>query len=131
MDKKNLVPENGKRFSKNYQPDSESKSLGRKRKRIMRELASQIVTGESKKALQALADYLGVEIEEVDIELAMHLKQIEKVLKYGDTRAYVAVMNRLHGKPRQEVVEVSHNIPNREQITVKIINPTDRSSIND
>jgi len=39
---------------------------------------------------------------EFTVQLALMLKQIEKAWKQGDTKAFVAVMDRLVGKPKQE-----------------------------
>ena len=93
----------GSRFSKDNQPIGEVKSDGKRKKSLLKDIASQLVSGASKDALLSLANYLGVEIDALDIETAMHIKQMEKALVEGDTRAYNAVMDRIKGRPIQAI----------------------------
>jgi len=41
--------------------------------------------------------------EEMTLEVAMSLKQAEKAIQKGDTSAYNSVMDRLKGRPMQEI----------------------------
>ena len=111
-----------KGFTKDNQPSGKAKSDGWKKKALLKEISNQILSGTSKNSLKNLAAFIGVDIEELDVETAMHLKQIEKALKDGDTRAYSAVMDRIKGKPLQ-AIEVSENTIK----TAKYINATKRS----
>ena len=116
--RKNLkvTPEN--QFTSDKQPTGAAKSAGKKRKRLLKDIGSQLVQGKSKDALSSLALYLGVEVDQIDIETAMHLKQIELAIKEGDTRAYNAVMDRLNGKPLQQVEDVT---PKDSTIKIQVI----------
>lgn len=93
----------GKKFSKENQPDPKAKKQGHIKKRVLKDIASQIVKGDSIKDLKPLASYLGIPENEIDVETLMHLAQMSKAIKEQDTRAYNAVMDRLKGKPKQEV----------------------------
>jgi len=89
------------RFSKDLQPSGAAKSLGKKKAKLIKDIASQIVKGGVKDALKPLAVYLGLNVEEINLETVMHLKQMEKAIKEGDTNAYNAVMNRIAGKAKE------------------------------
>jgi len=91
------------RFSSENQPSSDSKSTGWQQSSLLKKIASQLIDGDSKEALTELAKYLKIDVNEIDIETAMHLKQIELALKNGDTKAYNAVMDRIKGKPPQAI----------------------------
>ena len=102
-------------FSSDRQPKPELISLGHKRKKLLKTISQQLVEGESKEALKSLAEYLGVNIEEIDLETAMHIKQMEKAIKDGDTRAYIAVMDRIEGKPQQKIDHTTQGQPINEK----------------
>tara|TARA_R110002167_G_scaffold81296_2_gene222664 strand:+ start:1561 stop:1932 length:372 start_codon:yes stop_codon:yes gene_type:complete len=108
-------------FTPNNQPSPEAKSKGKRKALLLKDIASKLITGESKTALEDLAKYLGVEVDSIDIETAMHLKQMEKAVKNGDTRAYNAVMDRIKGRPIQ-AIEVTENTIK----TAKYVNATKR-----
>ncbi|MBQ0732973.1 hypothetical protein [Aquimarina celericrescens] len=91
------------RFSKKNQPSKRSKSEGRKRKYLLKKIAEQLVEVNALKEVQDFLLYLDFKIDRITLETAMDLKQIEKALKNGDTIAYKAIMNRLRGKPHQEI----------------------------
>lgn len=107
----------GKKFTSDNQPSGDQKSNGHKRKYLLKDIASQIITGESKEVFSKVAEYLGVEIDKIDIEIAMHLKQMEKALKDGDTRAYIAIMDRIKGKPIQDISLQQNTTPKITGIT--------------
>lgn len=105
MAKEDLKKGNPKtQFSRENQPSSKAKSEGRKKKYLLKDISKQLLAGDSKSAMEDLARYLGVDVEQIDVETAMHLKQMEKALKDGDTKAYNAVMDRIKGKPVQAIV---------------------------
>jgi len=82
------------------------------------------MVGKSKEALESLAKYLGLQVDEIDIELALHLKQIQKALNEGDTKAYNSVMDRLKGRPKQEIDHTTKGDKIQDkQFEVKIIPP--------
>ena len=89
-------------FTSDKQPSGKAKSEGHKRKLLLKEIAEQIVTGDALSDLKPLARYFGVAEDEIDIETLMHIAQMVKGIK-GDTRAYIAVMDRLKGKPEQSI----------------------------
>lgn len=104
MSKEYLKKGNPKtQFTSENQPSNEAKKEGRRKSLLLKDIARQMVSGDSKEALKDLALYLGVEIERIDLETAMHLRQMEKAVKEGDTRAYNAVMDRIKGKPIQAI----------------------------
>lgn len=104
-----ITGKDGNTFSKTNQPTGKAKSAGKKKALVLKDICTQIITGQAAQSLQMLAKYLGVEVGQIDIETAMHLKQMEKALQEGDTKAYNAVMDRLKGKPKQEI-ELENNI---------------------
>lgn len=119
-----LRPDKGVKFSKDNQPSGEAKKAGKRRAKALKDVCSQLVTGKSKEALESLAKYLGLEVDEIDIELALHLKQIQKALNEGDTKAYNSVMDRLKGRPKQEIDHTTKGDKIQDkQFEVKIIPP--------
>ena len=96
--KNNLKNTDKTKFSKDNQPSPEAISKGMKKASLLRSVGATIITGGVKDAVIPLAQYLGIEVDKIDIEMVMHLKQIEKAIKESDTIAYNAVMNRLKGK---------------------------------
>lgn len=112
-----------KPFSKDYQPSGEAKSKGKLKANFLKNIAAQIVTGEFADGLIKTAKELGIEIVELDVETAMHLKQMELAMKLGDTKAYNAVLDRLNGKPHQ-VTEITGK--DGERISPTVINFTKR-----
>ena len=92
---------NNTRFTSDSQPSGEAKSRGKKKAKLIKDIATQIVKGGVKDALKPLANYLGLEIDQINLETVMHLKQMEKAIKNGDTNAYNAVMNRIAGRAKE------------------------------
>jgi len=93
--------ERATQFSKDSQPTGKAKSEGKKKAKLIKDIAKQIVKGGVKDALKPLAEYLGLEVDEINLETVMHLKQMEKAINDGDTNAYNAVMNRIAGKAKE------------------------------
>lgn len=100
---KNIKPEEGKKFTSENQPSSEAKSEGKKKAIALKAIAGQLLKGGVKDAMKDLATYMGVDVDDIDVETALHLKQMEKALKKSDTSAYNAVMDRIKGKPMQQI----------------------------
>ena len=90
-------------FSSQRQPAPEAKSKGKKKQLFLKDIASQIVGGQAVEDVKPIAEYLGIPESKIDIETLMHLKQMQKAIEKGDTKAYQAVLDRLKGKPRQEI----------------------------
>lgn len=104
-------------FTSDRQPSPEAKKAGRIKKTLLKQIAKQIVSGTYKESLEDLAELLGVDPEAIDLETAMHLKQMEKALTKGDTYAYNALMDRLKGKPVQAIqMEDAKILPTRYTI---------------
>lgn len=116
--KNNLIPGAKNPFSKENQPSPEAKSRGKKKAALLRNVAKQLVGPGLKSDLKPIANYLGIEIEDIDLELAMHMMQMKKALKENDTIAYNAVMNRILGKAKEDVTVTSKN----NSIDINIIN---------
>jgi len=92
-------------FSKENQPSPKLKSEGHKRKRALKDLADALIMGERLDKCKAIAQKVGIDLKdsEYTLDIAMTLKQIEKAFDEGDTKAYLAAMDRLLGKPTQMV----------------------------
>jgi hypothetical protein len=67
--------------------------------------------GERLDKCKAIAQKVGIDLKdsEYTLDIAMTLKQIEKAFDEGDTKAYLAAMDRLLGKPTQ-MVETSVSV---------------------
>lgn len=103
--KSEITPADGVRFTSDNQPSGEAKSLGKKKKKMLRDLLELAYQGPARgKARQLAATYLGVDESELTVENMMHFKQIESAIKKGNTFAYVAVLDRVYGKPKQPLV---------------------------
>ena len=92
-------------FSKENQPSPKLKSEGHKRKRALKDLADALIMGERLDKCKVIAEKVGIDLKdsEYTLDIAMTLKQIEKAFDEGDTKAYLAAMDRLLGKPTQMI----------------------------
>ena len=99
-------------FSKDNQPSSKQKSEGHKRKKALRDLADALISGERLEKCKVIAKKVGIDLKdgEYTLDIAMTLRQIEKAFDEGDTRAYQAAMDRLLGKPPQQINQVTNMI---------------------
>lgn len=96
-------------FSKDKQPSPKAKSRGKKKAMLLKDLANMVVNGEAKEKALKTARAVGLDFEQITIQIAMTLRQIEKALAKGDTQAYNAAMDRLVGKaPQHTTQEVDH-----------------------
>lgn len=116
----------GNTFTKDNQPSGELKSKGKYKASMLRKICSNIVKGETKGIVEQLAVVLDIEVNKVDIETLMHLKQIEKAVKEGDTKAYNAVMDRLNGKPLQ-ALEVKDTTDTKKKDTFDLFPKIDET----
>lgn len=98
-------------FSKENQPSPKLKSEGHKRKRALKDLADALIMGQRLDKCKLIAEKVGIDLKdsEYTLDIAMTLKQIEKAFDEGDTKAYLAAMDRLLGKPTQ-MVETSVSV---------------------
>jgi hypothetical protein len=96
----NILKENGEmtQLTTRRQPPAELKKLGWAKKRLLREVLQCQVPSASKLKIKKLAKLFGMKSQQLTIELAMNLAQIEKALR-GDTAAYKVLMERAHGHP--------------------------------
>ncbi len=99
---------NGKatQFTKKRQPSPKKKKAGWLKKKALTDLLELGVKGKDEGSSQirkVIASYLGCKESDISkdltLEVAMHLRQIDKAIKKGDTQAYIAVLDRAHGKP--------------------------------
>ena len=99
----------GNTFSSDNQPTPEAKSEGKRKKRLLKDLANALVSGERLNKCKAIAEKVGLDLidDEFTLEIAMTLKQIEIALDNGDTRAFSAAMDRLIGKPEQFIKQTN------------------------
>jgi len=95
----------GKKFSSKNQPSPEAKKKGWQKKRLLKDLANILLQGDKLNEFKLLANDLGIDLndDEMTFEIAMSLKQAEKAIQKGDTSAYNSVMDRLKGRPMQEI----------------------------
>jgi hypothetical protein len=96
-------------FTSNNQPTPKAKSEGKRKKRLLKDLANALVSGERLNKCKAIAEKVGLDLidDEFTLEIAMTLKQIEIALDNGDTRAFSAAMDRLIGKPEQSIKQTN------------------------
>lgn len=107
---KNIKGTDGNTFSAENQPSPESKSKGRKESEAFKKIAKTMIRPNAtiNEILEVVKVCFGIEPgQEISVETLMHLKQMEKAVKDGDTRAYIAVMDRLKGKPLQQTQDLT------------------------
>jgi len=116
------IRNDGKKFSKEYQPSGEAKSKGKRKKRVLKDLAEALVSGEGLEKAKKTAAEVGLDLldDEYSLEITMTLRQVEKALKKGDTSAFSAAMDRLRGKPKQ-ISEISLSDGNEKGYLLKPI----------
>ena len=92
-------------FTSDNQPSPEAKKKGWQKKRLLKDLADILLQGDKLNEFKKLAKDLGIDLtdDEMTLEVAMSLKQAEKAIEKGDTSAYNSVMDRLKGRPMQEI----------------------------
>lgn len=89
-------------FSSSNQPTGKAKSEGKRKARLLKDILELSFVGPPRgKLKQTAADYLGIPVEEMTVEYLMHFAQIRKAIKDGNTFAYMAVLDRAQGKPKQ------------------------------
>src|SRR6056297_238445 len=120
-------------FSSENQPSTESKKKGWQKKRLLKDLADILLQGNKLNEFKLLANDLGIDLtdDEMTLEVAMSLKQAEKAIEKGDTSAYNSVMDRLKGRPMQEIDHKnngkSFNDINKVDVTFKDFSDEDNS----
>lgn len=97
-------------FSSENQPSAESKSKGWKKKRATKEIMESFLTNKAQESERELAEFFGFDTDEIDNRTLADLKQVQKAINDGDTKAYMAVMDRLYGKPIQAIQMEELNI---------------------
>jgi ribosomal 50S subunit-associated protein YjgA (DUF615 family) len=114
---KKRPPENGKKFSKDYQPSGENKSKGKAKSRLLKDLLEMAFVGaKGAKLRKAAAAYMNLPEETITLEDMMHYRQIEKAISKSNTFAYQAVLDRAYGKPVQPIEDES---PKKIIVTIK------------
>lgn len=114
-------------FTSENQPSGKAKSEGKRKKRLLKDLAQALVSGERLDKCKAIAYKVGLDLsdDEYTLDIAMTLKQIEKAIDDGDTRAYQAAMDRLIGKPDQRTENT--NTHKLEEVKFKVIGKDDKT----
>lgn len=105
---KRRPPANGVKFSKENQPSGEAKSAGKMKKKKGMELAKAVLDLSFKgmknsELKKAAAEYYGIDESEITVEMMLLFRQAEKAIQKADTHAFVALMDRAHGKPKQDM----------------------------
>lgn len=118
MARRKIDPNVGKKFSEENQPSPESKSKGWQNKRIIKKIAESVLSGDMKDVAEKIAKTFGLNEDDLDLATLADLKQLEKAIIDGDTKAYTAFMDRLRGKPKQ-TQEIT--LPEKRDITVNFI----------
>ncbi len=113
------------RFSADSQPSGENKGKGRLKKYRGRDLLKTILAmdfkGMGPEFKNKLADYYGLDAEEITNEGALILSQLITAIQKGDTFAFNAIMDRAYGKPK-ELMEF--RAPNNPTFQIEIANGT-------
>ena len=106
------IVKDSKPFSKENQPSPKAKSDGHKRKKALKDLADALISGDRLEKCKLIAKKVGIDLKdgEYTLDIAMTLRQIENAFDEGDTRAYQAAMDRLLGKPPQQINQVTNMI---------------------
>jgi hypothetical protein len=101
-----MGPNTGKKFSKDYQPTPQAKSMGAIRRYSLRDMLRVVpdnsFDGSTKDYATLVSKFLKIPRESVDLETIMFFRQIEKAILAGDTKAFRAMAEYSIGKPRQE-----------------------------
>src|SRR5687768_6244353 len=93
-----ITPADGTRFTSDNQPSGEAKSLGKKKKRLLKDILELSFIGPSGGRLKkAASEYLGIPQEEITVEMMMQFRMVEKAIKDSDTPAFNAIMDRAYG----------------------------------
>jgi hypothetical protein len=114
----------GKHFSKDYQPTPEQQQKGKLRKAHGKELAKLILENEfigNIKVRNAIERYFGIRPGDINNEAMMILKQVRKAIDKDDTTAFVAVLNRAHGLPKQPLEHTGQDGKPIEQTVISNI----------
>ena len=99
------------RFSKDNQPSPEAKRKGHQKKKALRDMGELLASGkvfdeievDGKSMSQLISDMYGVPIEEVSLTVLAGLRQLQKAITDGDTKAFTAFMDRVEGRPKQSI----------------------------
>lgn len=103
-----IGPEDGKRYSKSYQPTSEAKRIGWLKKKRGQELAKAILELQFKgmkdsQLKKAASEYFGIAQKDLTVEMMIIFRQAEKAIQKADTQAATFIMDRSHGKPKEKI----------------------------
>jgi hypothetical protein len=103
-----IDPQAGVKFTAENQPSSESKKKGWAKKKAGSDLAKALLglkyNGPANSKLKAeIAAAFGVKEDAITVEMMMTLRQVEKSIAKNDTYAFNAIMDRAHGKPKQQM----------------------------
>lgn len=104
-------------FGVQKQPSPEAKRAGWLKKKKGQELAKAILELSFKgmkdsQLKKAASEYFGVNQKDLTVEMMLIFRQAEKAIQKADTNAFVAVMDRAHGKPKQESIVKVNDLSN-------------------
>lgn len=113
--------ETGVSFAKQPQPSGTAKSLGWKKKRLLKDLLSistgSIFEGSQKNYRKITAAYFQIAEKDVTVLMIMQYRQVEKAILKGDTFAFNAIMDRAFGKATQPI-GLDENLTGKVKITI-------------
>lgn len=73
-------------------------------------LTTDIGESQLRREAKQLLDYMGIEMDIITVEDIMHLVQVNKAIVKQDTIAYEKALDRLIGKPKQQL-EIRPEMP--------------------
>jgi hypothetical protein len=104
---KKLNGEDGKHFSKDYQPSNAVKQAGWDRKKFTRQVLKEMLDMKYKFSAKSpikksLVAAYGEQVLDMTVGQLMGLQQMEKAIKKSDSIAFTAMINQALGMPKQE-----------------------------
>lgn len=96
------------RFSSEHQPDRQKRAAGQHKRKVQKDVLRMVMQmkfagAADSKLKKSIALYFGIDPRRLTVELMMHMRQAEKAIQKADTYAYNSVMDRLYGKPKQNL----------------------------
>lgn len=91
-------------FTADKQPPPDAKRAGwdkkKKGKEMLQALMEVAFKGSATSTMKRdVADYFGIPVEDINVEIMMAMRQCEKAIKNSDTAAFNTIWDRVHGKP--------------------------------
>lgn len=103
-------PPKDKQFSKENQPTGKQKSDGHKKRQAIKEMIRMMFENKYKfsddsQLKKQMITAFGPEVADKTILEIMTLQQVQKAILKGDTQAFIALLDRVDGRPVQAIAE--------------------------